>query len=68
MKLSASGAYSRLNFWLIVVKHAFVQIVGLYVFVYTAVVCRSMMGDTVRNMPPLAFGIPVNNTVKIGLY
>ena len=22
------------------------------------------MGDTFRNMPPLAFGIPMNNTVK----
>ena len=27
-------------------------------------VCVSMMEDTVRNMPPLAFGMPVNNTVK----
>ena len=22
------------------------------------------MGDTFRNMPPLAFGIPMNNTIK----
>ena len=26
--------------------------------------CCSRMGDTFRNMPPLAFGIPMNNTVK----
>ena len=34
-------------------------------FVYTAVVL--MVEDTVRSIPPLAFGIPMNNTVKIGL-
>ena len=28
--------------------------------------CCSRMGDTFRNMPPLAFGIPMNNTVKDG--
>ena len=27
-------------------------------------VCVSMMEDTVRNMPFLAFAIPMNNTVK----
>ena len=27
----------------------------------------SMMGDTVRNMPSLAFGIPTNNIVKISV-
>ena len=32
------GAYHPLEFWLISVKHAFVQIMGLCVFVYTAVV------------------------------
>ena len=26
--------------------------------------CCSRMGDTFRNMPPLAFGIPMNNIVK----
>ena len=26
--------------------------------------CCSRMGDTFRNMPPLALGIPMNNTVK----
>ena len=29
--------------------------------------CCSIMGDTVRNTPPLAYDIPMNNTVKIGL-
>ena len=29
--------------------------------------CCPMKGDTFRNMPPLAFGIPMNNTVEIGL-
>ena len=32
------GAYYPFGFWLICVKHAFVQIVGRCVFVYTAVV------------------------------
>ena len=27
-------------------------------------VCASMMEDTVRNMPPFAFGVRMNNTVK----
>ena len=26
--------------------------------------CCSRMGDTFRNVSPLAFGIPINNTVK----
>ena len=29
--------------------------------------CFSMMEGTVRNMPPVAFGIPTDNTVEIGL-
>ena len=31
---------------------------------YCGDVCVSMMEDTVRNMPPFAFGVPMNNTVK----
>ena len=29
--------------------------------------CGSRMGDTFRHMPPLAFGIPMNNKLKICL-
>ena len=46
-------------------KHAFVLIAGLRVCLYR---CYSIGGGhTVRNMPPLAFGIPMNNTVKYTL-
>ena len=59
------GAYSPTRVWLISIKHAFVQIVGaVRVCLYR---CCSRMRDTVRNMPPLAFGVPMNNTVNISL-
>ena len=29
--------------------------------------CCSMMEDTVRNIPPFAFDIPMKNTFRIGL-
>ena len=42
-------------------KHAFVLIAGLRVCLYR---CSIGGGHAARNMPPLAFGIPMNNTVN----
>ena len=46
-------------------KHAFALIAGLCVCLYRCFCFGG--GHTVRNMPPLAFGILINNTVKDGL-
>ena len=64
VKCERVGAYPPTRFRLNSIKHAFVQFVGMCAFVYIAVVL--LVEDTVRNMPPLAFGIPMNNTVKDG--
>ena len=45
-------------------KRAFVLIAGLRVCLYRC--CSISGGHTVRNMPPLAFGIPMKNTVEYG--
>ena len=47
---------------LISVKDAFLKIVRMCTSVYTAVVL--LVADTVRNIPPLSFGVPMNNTAK----
>ena len=56
------GGYCPLDFRLIYGKHTFVLIVGLRVCLHCC--CYIGGGHTVHNMPPLAFGIPMNNTVK----